>query len=140
MLLLLIFEAFILLVRRTHDSRCGFLASNHFLVLQWFWPLLLGQRRLMLANINRDAHARQREGARDRAAEPGADPYAPPEEQALPDDEVPQIDELPKHTLTQQEVDALPDDKKSCSICLESYIAGSVVKTLLCLHLYHEAW
>jgi len=45
---------------------------------------------------------------------------------------------LPTHLLTEQDVEALPGDRRECSICLDDYRAGDTQLTLPCFHRFHE--
>ena len=65
-----------------------------------------------------------------------------------------QINHLPTHTVTQQFVDAAaaadavagaaspgasgPSSRSACAICLAPYEVGDVVRTVLCMHVYHR--
>ena len=46
---------------------------------------------------------------------------------------------LPTRTLAAHEVGRLSDSSQRCSVCLGDMEVGNVVKTLPCLHIYHDA-
>lgn len=55
-----------------------------------------------------------------------------------------QIDRLPSHTVTREELHENRDEQRSCSICLGPYEEGQVVRTVACFHQFHrdciDAW
>lgn len=48
------------------------------------------------------------------------------------------IEALPTHTGTLEEMQALPVEHQTCSICLEDFQAGEVQRTLPCFHRFHQ--
>ena len=55
-----------------------------------------------------------------------------------------QIDRLPSHTVTREELQETRDEPRICSICLGPYEEGQVVRTVACFHQFHrdcvDAW
>jgi hypothetical protein len=48
------------------------------------------------------------------------------------------IASLPTSRLTEADVTRLPEDRRSCCICMEEFKAGDCMKRLPCLHIYHQ--
>lgn len=61
---------------------------------------------------------------------------AQPQPQSQPQSQgVQNVDMLPSHVFNGQQ---LPVEKNSCTICLNEFHRGEVLKTLPCLHIYHS--
>ncbi|CAM9575097.1 unnamed protein product [Choristocarpus tenellus] len=48
------------------------------------------------------------------------------------------IASLPESTLTREAVDNISEDSRQCSICLENFRQGDVIRRLPCLHSFHS--
>lgn len=46
---------------------------------------------------------------------------------------------LPTHTVTAEEVHAMPDDHKTCTICMEAFKEGDTQRMLPCFHRFHAS-
>merc|ERR1719482_694072 len=45
---------------------------------------------------------------------------------------------LPTHAVTAEELEAFPEELKSCTICIEDFREGDVQRTLPCFHRFHS--
>lgn len=59
------------------------------------------------------------------------------DEEALPEHGC-AVDTFPTHTLTAEEVAAVPEERLTCTICLEEFREGHVRRTLPCFHSFHS--
>ena len=49
-----------------------------------------------------------------------------------------QIERLPSHVVTREEIEETRDEQRSCSICLAPYEEGQAVRTVACFHQFHR--
>lgn len=49
------------------------------------------------------------------------------------------ITTLPTHVVTDEEVAAMPEEHRACTICLEDFKAGDEQRTLPCFHRFHRS-
>lgn len=48
-----------------------------------------------------------------------------------------EIEALPTRVITTQQLQALPPEAQSCTVCLADLVAGDTTRTLPCLHIFH---
>jgi hypothetical protein len=50
-----------------------------------------------------------------------------------------EINRLPVHTLTENDIKSRTAENATCAICLEPFVVNDISKTISCLHVFHKA-